>query len=84
MSAGISRFRPRRSATGPPSPAPKTAIQHEGRADKTDNVGSDMELSDNERHRHAESKNVEAVKQRAPGREHPKPSLDGFKRRLIL
>jgi len=83
MSASMSRLRPRRSATGPPNPAPKTAPSTKGGADKADYLGFDMKLSDNERHRRAESKNGEAIKQRATCREHPKPSLDGFQRRLI-
>jgi hypothetical protein len=63
--------------------SPENSTQHQGRSDKPDYAGFDMKLSDDERHRHAENKNGEAIKQRAAGRKHPNPSLDGFQRRLI-
>jgi len=61
----------------------KDSTKHETRADETDDVGLDVKLSDDQRHRHAKDENNKAIKQRAPGREHPKPSLDGLQRRLI-
>ena len=67
----------------PANSGPENSPQNQSRANKADYSGSKMKLSDDERHRHAESKNGEAIKQRPSGREHPKPSLDGFQRRLI-
>src|SRR4030095_7805645 len=67
----------------PANSGPENTTQDQSRANKADYPGSDMKLSDDERHRDAESKNGEAIKQRAPRRERPKPSWNGFQRRLI-
>ena len=68
---------------GPAKSGPENSTQDQSRTNKADYPGCDMKLSDDEGHRDAESKNGEAIKQRPSGREHPKPSLDGFQRRLI-
>jgi hypothetical protein len=51
---------------GPANSGPENSTQDQSRADKPDYPGSDMKLSDDEGHRDAESKNGEAIKQRAP------------------
>jgi hypothetical protein len=64
----------------PAKSGPKDSTKHQACADKTNHVGLEVKLSDNQRHSHAKNENGEAIKQRAPGRERPEPSLDGFQR----
>jgi hypothetical protein len=42
-----------------------------------------VKISDDNGHRHAKNENDVSIEQRAPGREHPKPSLNPVQRRLI-
>src|SRR5512133_1584393 len=82
MSSSINFFRPRWSAIGPPTPAPMTA-KHQACSNETDHVGLNVKIGDDNGHRHAENENDVTIEQRAPGREHPKPSLNPVQRRLI-
>lgn len=61
----------------------KDSTKHKTCADETDHIGREMKLSDDEWHRHAEDENDETVKQRTTGREHPKPSLDRLRWRVV-
>ena len=67
----------------PAESGPKNSTKHQTCTDQTHQVGLEMKISDDQWHRHAENENYKAVKQRASGREHPKPSLDRFHRRTI-
>src|SRR6266480_7462292 len=74
---------PKAIGHGSAKSGPENTTQYQGCSDKADYLEFDVKLSDDERHRHAKSKNGEAIQQSASSREHPKPSLDGFQRRLI-
>ena len=76
LSAKVVRHRPANSCSN-------HSTKHQACSNETDHVGLNVKLSDDNRHRHAKNENDVTIEQRAPGREHPKPSLNPVQRRLI-
>ena len=76
LSAKLVRHRPANSCSN-------DSTKHQACSNETDHVGLNVKNSDDNGHRHAKNENDVAIEQRAPGREHPKPSLNPVQRRLI-